>query len=180
MQLEKSEELTYLWQVCAQETTFGDKKDCRSWPKDISSSKSTILISKREIETRADLQWKLRAKGKRKGKAKKLPKTTPREETAPCGQRKAKVDVEIRAHSSTNQTRKAKERDDHTEIRKVIEKVAGKSQSGTAKRLPCIKINRGSCPKREMHVIVGVFPNAQNSKLQRMQVRRQLCLQTHR
>ena len=39
-----------------------------------------------------------------------MPKTIPTEETAYVGSRKANVHVEIRAHSSMNQTRKAKER----------------------------------------------------------------------
>ena len=118
------------------------------------------------------------SKGKAKGKGKETAKNnSERGDCTPWTTRRPLFNWRFVRISSTNQTRKAKERDDHTEIRKVIEKVAGKSQSGTAKRLPCIKFNRGSCPKREMHVIVGVFSNVQNSKLQRVQVRRQ---QTHR
>ena len=61
MQVEKSEELKYLVQVYVQETAIGDKKydSCRLqlMAKKISrAQKSRILISKREIETRSDLQ----------------------------------------------------------------------------------------------------------------------------
>ena len=61
-----------------------------------------------------------------------MPKTISREEIAYVGPRKANVHLDIRAHSSMNQTREAKERDDlvdlvrqaqRTGIRKVIEKV---------------------------------------------------------
>ena len=61
------------------------------WPKDILSTKSKILASKRETETCTD-----RAKEKRAEKAKKMP-TAPREKTASVGSRKANVQVESRA-----------------------------------------------------------------------------------
>ena len=44
-----------------------------SWPKDISSIKSKILISKREIETRTDLQQEFGAEEERNDKVKKMP-----------------------------------------------------------------------------------------------------------
>ena len=70
-------------------------------------------------------------KGKSTGKG-KIRKTTPREETAYVGPRKADVHLEICKHSSMNRTRKARRRDDfvhflrqvhHTKVRKVTEKV---------------------------------------------------------
>ena len=53
-------------------------------------------FSRREIEMRTDLQHELRAKEKRKKKANTMPKTTPREETAHGGPRKANAQLEIR------------------------------------------------------------------------------------
>ena len=82
------------------------------WPEDISSRRSKNLISKREIETRTDLQWELRGEVKQKEKAKNMPNTTPREETAVVGSQEANVHVEKHAHSSMTRTRKAKGRDD--------------------------------------------------------------------
>ena len=61
IRVDESEELKYLLQVYAQETTVGDKKcDCCKievdGPKTSRAEKSRILMSKREIETRTDLQ----------------------------------------------------------------------------------------------------------------------------
>ena len=63
----------------------------------------------REIETRTDLQEELLAKAKQTEQANTMPKTTPREETAHIGPLKANVRWDIRAHSSLDQTRKARE-----------------------------------------------------------------------
>ena len=119
-----------------------------------------------------------KSKGKGKENAKKKKKTTRRGETASVGPQKATVHLEKHAHSSVNQTRKAKGRGDlvhllrlvhRTETQKVTEKVAmtevwkthlqltGKSPSGKANRLPCTSFKKGSC-HREIHVIVGMFP----------------------
>ena len=72
------------------------------------------------------------SKGKqRKEKANNMPKTVLGEEIASVGLRKANVHLEVRAHSSMNQTRKATERNDlvhllrqvhRTETRKVRER----------------------------------------------------------
>ena len=105
------------------------------------------------------------SKGKAKGKPKTMPKTTPRDETAHVRSRKANVRVEIRAHSSMNQTGKAKAsllhllRQVHrTGIRKVMAKVVmteaqrgstptitGKSPSGEQTDSFCFNFKKGSC-----------------------------------
>ena len=88
----KSEEFKYALYVYTQETTFGHKKYncCRlnvDGPKTSRATNQGILISKREIETRADFAMGVpRGKGK-KEKAKQMPETTPREETAYVGPR---------------------------------------------------------------------------------------------
>ena len=117
MQVEKSEALTYLLQVHAQETTFGDWKydDCRLklMTKDISSIISRILVSKREIETVTDLHWKLRAKGKRKEKRQnQCQKQGQERRLHSLDHKKASVHLEMHAHSIMNQTREAEERAD--------------------------------------------------------------------
>ena len=85
-----------------------------------------------------------------------MPKTSPREDTASVGLRKANVHLEIRAHSCMNQTRTAKERDDlchflrqvHCRISEGDRKgrddavaegtpQTGKSPSGKANKPPC-------------------------------------------
>ena len=71
-----------------------------------------VLISKREIETRTDLQKELRANKKRKAKANQMPKTSPRERRLHTLDHKSNVHLEIRAHSSINETRRAEARDD--------------------------------------------------------------------
>ena len=47
MQVEKSEELKYLLQVYAQETTLGDKR-CDDWPNDVSSRKSRFSFQSKK------------------------------------------------------------------------------------------------------------------------------------
>ena len=102
MQVEKSDELKYVLQVYAQETTFGDKNDdCRL---KLMAQRLLEVNSQQEIETMTDLQLELRAMEKRKGKVKTMTKTSPREETARVGSREANVHLEIRAHSCMNQT----------------------------------------------------------------------------
>ena len=130
-------------------------------------------MSKRETETRTDLQEELQAKEKREEKAKKMPNVTPREKIAYAGSQEANVHLEIRAHSSMKQTRKAKERDDlvqihrhdhRTEIRKAMDKVVmteaqkahqnilvkvrQEKQTGKANRLLCINSKKENCQKR--------------------------------
>ena len=74
-------------------------------PKRSRAKKSRILKSKREIETRIER----RAEGKQREMANKMPNTTPREETASVGSRKANVHLEKHAHSSVTRTRKQRE-----------------------------------------------------------------------
>ena len=130
--------------------------------------KSRILIPKGEIERRTDLQQELREKEGTMRRHIKCPKSTPTEETAFVGQQKANVHLEIRAHSSMNQTRKAMERDDlvhllrqvhRTETRKVTEKVAMTEMLGAhqnflvkvrqqkANRQPSTNFKKGSCQR---------------------------------
>ena len=115
-----------------------------------------------------------------------MPNTTPREETASVGPRKANVYLEIHAQSSMTHTRKAKGRDDfvhflrqvhRTETRKVTEKVA-MTEAQTALKNLLVKVRQGKrtdyhvstsrkkVARREVRVIIGKFPNDQESNLQ--------------
>ena len=129
-----------------------------------------------------------------------MPKTTPREETASVGSQKASVHLEKHAHSSMTRTRKAKGRDDplhflrqvhSTEIRKVTEKVTmtevlkahpaltGESPSGKANRHSCTNFKKGSCQRR-VFCDCWQVPECTTFQISRtMQVRRQVCIQTH-
>ena len=80
--------------------------------KNIFTTESRIFVSKREIETRTDLHWELRAKEKRKEKAKTMRKTNPSEETGYVGSRMANAHWEICGYSSMTRPRKAEEMDD--------------------------------------------------------------------
>ena len=80
--------------------------------KNILTTKSRIFVSKREIETRTDLHWELRAKEKRKEKAKTMRKTNPSEETGYVGSRMANAHLEICGYSIVTRPRKAEEMDD--------------------------------------------------------------------
>ena len=98
--LKNSEEVKSLLQVCAQETTFGDKKynDCRL--------KSMV---QRHLEQKSDT-WRRGRTCKRSSEQRKSERkrqrqcqhTAPREETILVGPRKA---TKIGAHSSMNRTR---------------------------------------------------------------------------
>ena len=123
--------------------------DSTSWPHR-SRGESKVLISKRELETRTDLHWELRAKVKPREKANKMPQTSPGEETACVGSRKDNVHLKIRAHSSMNQTRKAKNRDDFvhllrqvhlTEVRKAVEK-EGTTEAQQAHQNSLVKVRQ--------------------------------------
>ena len=125
-----------------------------------------------------------RALSKRK-RERKCQKTTPKE-TASVGSRQANVHSEKHAHSSMTRTRKAKGRDDlvhllrqvhRTDIRKVTEKVAMtevlKTQQNWLvkvcqwKRTDYLVQNwRQEVANWVIHVVVGMFPKVQNSKLQ--------------
>ena len=115
-QVDSSEALKHVLQVYVQATTFGDKKYdyCR-----------LMLLARRHLEQKIqESHFKARnrdedrpamgapRRGKAKGKAKNMPNTTPREETAVVGSQEANVHVEKHAHSSMTRTRKAKGRDD--------------------------------------------------------------------
>ena len=137
---------------------------------------------------RTDLQLELCAKEKRNEKANKMRKTTPREETASVGSRKANAHMGTPAHSSTNRTRMAEGTDDllrllphvhRTEILKVTEKVVmTEAEKDTPKftgQIPSGKANEqtslyrfqvGSCQKGSSCNYWHVIPKVQNSKRQ--------------
>ena len=140
------------------------------WSKEISCRTSGIHISKQEIETRTELQKELWARVVQKQKAKKMPNTTPREETPSVAPQKATVHEEKHAHSSMTRARKAKGRNDLVPLspagslhrnskgdgkgnerwRKCWRhpKLIGKSPSGKANRRPCTNVKKGSCQGR--------------------------------
>ena len=115
-----------------------------------------------------------------------MPNITPREETASIGSHEADVRFESRPHSSMNRKRKAKGRDDfvhfllqvhRTEIRRVTDKVAMTEvqkahqnflvEVGQGLHSDCfVQTSRKEVAKGEIHVILGMLPNVQNSKLQ--------------
>ena len=102
-----------------------------------------------------------------KEKAKNMPKTSPREETASVGSQKANVHLEKHAHSSVARTRTARagprspsptgSPHRNSKTRRVTENVAMTEVLKTA----TFARKRG-----EVHVIVGMFPHVQNSKRQ--------------
>ena len=105
-----------------------------------------------------------------KQKAKKMPNTTPREETPSVAPQKATVHEEKHAHSSMTRARKAKGRNDlvpfspagslhrnskgdgkgNERWRKCWRhpKLVGKSPSGKANWRPCTNVKKGSCQGR--------------------------------
>ena len=111
MQVEKSKELKLLLQVYARDTTVGDKKCdyCRL----------KLMVQRIHRSKSKDSQFKARNRdedrpaigapttGKAQGKGTNMSNTTPKEETASVGPQKANAHLEIHAHSSMNQTRKA-------------------------------------------------------------------------
>ena len=97
-----------------------------------------------------------------------MPNATPREEIAYVGPRKANVQLEIRAHSSVTQTRKANERvvfvhlfpethcsenskgdgkGGHDGGAEGTPKLTRESLAGKANRLPSLNFRKGSCQK---------------------------------
>ena len=132
------------------------------------------------------------SKGKAKGKGKETAKNNS--ERGDCRWiTKANVILEIPAHSSMTRTRMAKGRDDlvhllrqvhRTEIRKVTEKVvmteAQKAHQNFLVRLPCTNCKKWTYQKGKLiHVCIAMFPNVKNQRSRWMQIRRQVCIQTH-
>ena len=123
-----------------------------------------------------------------------MPKTTPRAETASVQPQKANVHLEMHAQSIMTRTQEGHREGTtsfhllrqvhHTEIRKVTEKVVMtvfthrnllvKVRQG--KRTDYfVQISRKEVAKWKIHVIFDMFPNVPR----RIQVWRQMCLQTH-
>ena len=170
MQVEKSEELQCLLQVYAQETTVGEKKydHCRSKlmsQRRLEQKIKDSQCSQREIETKTDVQQELRAEGSRKEKAKKIPKTIPREECirwiatsqCPFGEasafehdldQKGKGKERLRSLSPTISPRRnsqldAKSGDDG--CMKETQKLTGSSPSGKANKQLCTNSKKSCC-----------------------------------
>ena len=145
---------------------------------DFSSRKSRIRISSEK--SRRGQTCNRRALSKRE-RERKCQKTTPKE-TASVGSQQANVHSEKHAHSSMTRIRKARGRNDLVHflrqvIRKVTEKVAMtevlKTQQSWLVKVCQWKrtdyfgqIWRQEVAKWVIHVVVGMFPKVQNSKLQ--------------
>ena len=123
-------------------------------------------VKKREIETRTDLHSELLAKGKQKERENIMPNATPREEIAYVGPREANVHLDIRAHSSVTQTRKAKKRVHFVHLLRQVHcsenskgdgkggydggaegtpKLTRESPAEKANRRPSLNFNKGRC-----------------------------------
>ena len=165
MQIDKSEELKYLMQIYAQETTFGIKKK-RLLQIEVDGSKTARAESQgfsfqsEKWTPGQTCNWSSEERNSERKRQNKMRKTRPIEEHCVRWDYKRPMFIWrfVRIQTWTK-TRKAKERDDlvhllrqfHlTENRQVMEKVvvtqmqkdtpklSGKSTSGKAKRLPCV------------------------------------------
>ena len=83
-------------------------------------------------------------------------------------QEKAKVKenlVHFPRQIHRTETRKATQKAAMAGMMREHQKLLVKSQSWKANRRPCTNFKKGSC-QRKIHEILGMFPNAQNSKRQ--------------
>ena len=167
------------WEV---ETTFGDKKYdyCR-----LKFMVQRHLEQKMKDQSLNSRQGRALCKGKATGKGRSNAETISREDVVHVGLQKANARLEIRARSRMTRTSKAKGMDDlvhllrqlhRTEIRNAMDKVvmteAQKAHNHFMEKV-CqwertdyfVESSREETARRETHVIIGMFPNVQNSKL---------------